>query len=265
MEQKIPDRALHWAAKEGHTEILTDLIAKGEDPDARRVEDCTTPLHWAAQKGQTETALALINQGADLNARADDGSTPLHWAAQQGQAKTALALINSGANLNARADDGSTPLHWATWDEHIEIVKVLIEWDAALNATADNGTTPLDWTYEGTYATQAAYSTTADTLIDGGGVPGKRSKFVDTPLHQAAEEGDAGTVTALITEGADPNPRNKYCANAFAHSGRRRPRRNGHGTCQRGCRSQCTRLTSRDTPTPSGVARRHRSGRGSYR
>src|SRR3989442_15367603 len=69
--------ALHEAAKEGHTDIAKQLLARDADVNARDI-DGATPLIVAVEHGHREFAELLLAQRADLDAKNDGGQTALH-------------------------------------------------------------------------------------------------------------------------------------------------------------------------------------------
>ena len=66
--------ALLFAAINGHSSMVHDLLAAGAAVDARDSSGCT-PLHEAAQRGHQEAAAALVAAGADVAAADEDGWT----------------------------------------------------------------------------------------------------------------------------------------------------------------------------------------------
>ena len=60
---------LHRAAKENRIDIASELIARGDDVNARDKYDYT-PLHLAAENNCTEAVRLLVEHGADLDQRA---------------------------------------------------------------------------------------------------------------------------------------------------------------------------------------------------
>lgn len=112
---------LHYAARDGHTEIARLLIEAGMDVDMPTPGDQSTPLLVAAINGNYDLAMFLLEKGADPRLASEDGATPLYatlnnrWApkalypqptAFKQQATTYLefmaALLGSGADPNVR-------------------------------------------------------------------------------------------------------------------------------------------------------------------
>ena len=98
-------------ATAGAADVRACLRA-GADPDAR-TENGNTPLHFAADEGHADVIETLREAGADPDARDKNGFTPLHAAAWKGDAAAIAVLIETGADPNARAMVGLTPLHFA--------------------------------------------------------------------------------------------------------------------------------------------------------
>ena len=61
-----------------------------------------TALHLAARNGHTEVVADLLKAGADLNATDHDGMTPLHQAAANGKTRAAGELIWAHAHVDAK-------------------------------------------------------------------------------------------------------------------------------------------------------------------
>jgi len=112
-----------WAAaKEGHVEVIKQLIANGADINAKEPDNGSTPLIIAVAYGQNDAASVLIENGAKINAKNNDGSTALHSAAFLGHAAIVKLLLENGAKVNAKNKYGSTPLDGVTaeWTQELE-------------------------------------------------------------------------------------------------------------------------------------------------
>ena len=62
-------------------------------------------LHYAAYNGHDEVVSLLLAAGAARDERTADGLTPLFLAAQQGRASTVKLLLEAGADLSATANE----------------------------------------------------------------------------------------------------------------------------------------------------------------
>ena len=59
-----------------------------------------TAMHYAAREGHSEAVAELVRSGAPVNATDREGWTPLHDAAFNGQTATVRVLINAQAALD---------------------------------------------------------------------------------------------------------------------------------------------------------------------
>lgn len=102
-----------------------DLINKKEEKSER------TPLHYAAKEGYTDIAVYLVENGADINVEALGSFTPLHTAAAYGHSDIAIYLINKGANINVVQSSGCatgfTSMNWAITHSLYEVVRAMLE------------------------------------------------------------------------------------------------------------------------------------------
>ena len=92
-------RDLHVAAAmaEDRAEI-DELVARGEDPNARDGGGCA-PLHYAADSNPVgKVAAALFEAGADTEARDGYGSKPLDYAISSGNIAFIEAALDAGAD-----------------------------------------------------------------------------------------------------------------------------------------------------------------------
>ena len=145
-----PWTPLHFAAQNGHLEVVRLLLERGANVNAQNTDELwwrerRTPLHFAAQNGHLDVVRLLLERGANVNAETSGvaGWTPLHFAAQNGHLEVVRVLLERGANVNAQttlfwedADARRTPLHYATKNGHLEVVRLLLERGANVNAQA---------------------------------------------------------------------------------------------------------------------------------
>lgn len=102
---------LHYAAAEGHTEVVLRLLAHGVSANLVDAQGAT-PLILAARRGHSATVAVLVVDGrATLNATTMEGDTALHAAAgtsADGASAAVRLLLRNGADVDARNAFGST-------------------------------------------------------------------------------------------------------------------------------------------------------------
>ncbi len=206
---------LHWAAMEGHRDIVELLLAHDAGVNTGRI----TALHYAAKKGHKEIAELLIANGADVNAKNREGQTPvdvavvrnrsdlvklliekgadisLHTAARLGDLAIVKSLIEEMADINAKDTSGQTSLHYAAEYGRKDIAELLIANGANVNAKDKDGNTP------GHVALGKNNRSTLELLI------AKGANF--TSIHLSAYQGDLDEVRSFIDKGVDVNAKNK--------------------------------------------------------
>jgi ankyrin repeat protein len=141
-QDKYDRTALHWAACNGHTEIVQLLIAHQCDVNLTD-EYGNTALHWATIKDKIEIVKLLITHRCDINAQDKYGNTVLYFAAMYGHTGIAQLLIAHQCNVNLTNSYGRTALHVASVNGKIEIVKLLIAYRCDINAQDTSDQTAL--------------------------------------------------------------------------------------------------------------------------
>ncbi len=135
--------SINDAARSGDLAQVRTLLQT--NPDLVRSKDNKggMPLHYAAIEGHKDVVELLLANKADVNAKANDGETPLYLAALYGHRDVAKLLLANKADVNARDNHGQTPLFAAALYDRKDIAELLIISHAYVNAKADNGMTAL--------------------------------------------------------------------------------------------------------------------------
>ena len=177
-----------------------------------------TALHFAARQGFSDVVKALVEGGADINQlNAGDRTSPLLIAIINGHFDLAKWMLEQGANPAASAFNGATPLYavlniqWAPKSlypspkayqqqttGYLELMQVLIDKGADVNARLQRKV----WY-------QAFNSDFAG--VDESGA---------TPFWRAAYANDVAAMKLLVSAGADPNiPTMKPAGRPFTGEG----------------------------------------------
>lgn len=123
---------------------------------------------------------------------------PLIAAARAGDLPRVTELLAADPSaVNVRGWMGITPLIVATWyADSADIVRLLLDRGADPLAVRTNGDSALHWAASGPVAT---------LLAEAAGPAGLSTRYVfaTTPLHVAAENGNADVVRAFVAAGAD--------------------------------------------------------------
>ena len=139
-----------YACKYGHKRNVELLIKYNENIRmGHRDSKSRTAIHFAANNGHTEIVELLLEQNIEANPSDLAGFTPLHLACMNGhfeivQIYCAKKTPNlSNINFNARDPHGRTPFHYAAIHGHLKMTKLLLDINEVEKNTVDNyGFTP---------------------------------------------------------------------------------------------------------------------------
>ena len=97
-------------ALKGGNQVVADLLWV-KKPDVKKAQNISgyRPLHYAAKGGMTNLVTEFIKAGAEPNVRTKDGWTPLHFAAKEGHLGAVKELLAKGAMVSALNKNNRTP------------------------------------------------------------------------------------------------------------------------------------------------------------
>lgn len=133
------------AAFHGRLDLVAGLLEQGGVNVNARDPATETALHYAANNGHAEVVKALLAHGADVNITDDDGNTPLHFAANKARADVVRVLLSEpGVMINAGNAGGLSPLSLACRSGSLDIVNQLLDRkEVDVNNLAKYGSTAL--------------------------------------------------------------------------------------------------------------------------
>lgn len=117
--------AICWAALEGHTDVVAELLKAPRINVNLTDRDGNTALILATQRGHSDTVDTLIQAKARLDIDNKNGMTALMVAAQNGFLRCAQLLLKAGADMTIQDRTGRTALDWAQDGNWQDIVSVL--------------------------------------------------------------------------------------------------------------------------------------------
>lgn len=151
-ERTIAEQTVMAATRAGDTAAVKRLIAEGADvntlsPHTDSFFDGHTPLLVAARDGHVEIVGELLKAGAKV--RVIDWTfkgAPIHKATYNGNAEILKLLVaHPDIDLDIQgAINGYTPLHDALWHGFVECAEILVNAGASLSLRGHDGKLPLD-------------------------------------------------------------------------------------------------------------------------
>jgi ankyrin repeat protein len=153
----------------------------------------------ALRAGDRAEVQRLVANGTPVDVVDDHQSSALMYAALYADTGTMRLLLAHGADPNHADENGATPLMWAIPDDGK--VRLLLGHGANVNAVSGaTGQTPLLIA-----ASHPRAAPLVKLLLDRGANPRARSTMGETAIMRAAFNGDAATVSLLLSRGVDPN------------------------------------------------------------
>nr|XP_058964207.1 E3 ubiquitin-protein ligase MIB2-like isoform X3 [Pocillopora verrucosa] len=121
--------ALHVACRQGHCDIIGELLERGANMDILDNQGYTAMHHSTYQDESGEALKLLLERGFDPNVQhRSNKSTPLHLAVKR-KNETAVQILTKcpECDVNLQDEAGDTPLHDAILAEHHSMVDMLLE------------------------------------------------------------------------------------------------------------------------------------------
>ena len=128
--------ALHFAARQGYTDVAAALLDAGVDVNGRDSLD-QTPLIAAVSQNSQIAVQEVLKRGAALDISDKAGWSPLHYAATGPEPRLVQLLIERGADVNARDSIQDSPFLYAGAEGRLEILRLTLAAGAdSVNSTA---------------------------------------------------------------------------------------------------------------------------------
>ncbi|XP_048827383.1 ankyrin repeat and SOCS box protein 5-like isoform X1 [Brienomyrus brachyistius] len=190
---------LHEAASQGRLLTVRKLISQGCNVNVLTI-DHVSPLHEASLSDHVACARALIEAGANVNVTSIDGITPLYNACASDSVRCAEVLLENGAKFQVGLFQPS-PIHVAASKGCHATLEALIVWGADVDYDIPHMGTPL-------YIACVCKEFLCARILLNRGANVHKGRFLETPLHAAAQEDCTEIVKELLAFGADVNAKN---------------------------------------------------------
>jgi len=111
------DNALMIASFKGNKPAVEALLAKGAEVN----RPGWTPLHYAAANGHNEIVQMLLEKSAYIDAESPNKTTPIMMAARGGHIRTVKLLLDEGADASLKNELGMNAIDFAAKHNHRDI------------------------------------------------------------------------------------------------------------------------------------------------
>jgi ankyrin repeat protein len=133
---------IHFAVREGHTEVVRMLLDAGADSEWNG--HYGNSLAAMAKERGHDSVVTVLEKNRDQRGRVAPAETPqdhdIHRAAEAGDARQVRALLDRDPTLVNRGDrSGGTPLHRAVWARKQDVINLLLDRGADIHAIHGTG------------------------------------------------------------------------------------------------------------------------------
>ncbi|XP_040269642.1 ankyrin repeat, SAM and basic leucine zipper domain-containing protein 1 [Bufo bufo] len=112
------------ASEENIVKCVDLLLSRNVNPNVCCRKKMTAVM-LAACEGHTKVVTQLVAHGADINAQDENGFTGMTWAAHTGHKNTVLKMLELGADIRLSTKGGNTAADIARQNNHLEIFNIL--------------------------------------------------------------------------------------------------------------------------------------------
>lgn len=205
----------------GQTQAVKLLLDAGADTTLKN-KNGWTAFYFACSHGNNEKIVKyLLDAGSNPNEKGARGQTPLMWIGWGERTENFKALIAAGADAGAKDDDGKTPLMISARRFFQNEVKLLLDSKADVKAQDNKGWNALMHAAFSTFRKEEfgahgdgmivwlKASKIIEELISAGTDVNTQNNDGETALILAVKAGNAHFAETLLTNGANPNIKDK--------------------------------------------------------